>query len=161
MGGAWGPPGPQSLPVQVCQAGPGFLGSRQLSCPTAPCSGPPPPAAWSWHGTQMGSRKLSAGAWSAAGAVLRGRRNPRAPTGRLPYTAWGLTQPEEGQAESMSVSIETITAQGRALVCMGIWGLETSLLPAPGPGMGVKPHAQTCVPWAVMAGSRVQSKLWL
>lgn len=57
----------------------------------------------------------------------------------------------------MSVSIETITAQGRALVCMGIWGLETSLLPAPGPGMGVKPHAQTCVPWAVMAGSGVQA----
>ena len=94
--------------------------------------------------------------------MLRGRRNPRAPTGRLlPHTAWGLTQPEEGQAESMSVSIETITAQGRALVRMGIWGLETSLLPAPGPGMGVKPHAQTCVPWAAMAGSGAQSKLWL
>lgn len=46
----------------------------------------------------------------------------------------------------MSVSIETITAQGRALGSTGTWGLETSLLLALAPGMGAKAHAQTCVP---------------
>lgn len=75
-----------------------------------------------------------------------GRRNPRAPTGWPPHTARGLTQPEEGQAESTSVSIETITAQGRVLGRTGIWGLETSPLPALGPGMGLETHAQTRVP---------------
>lgn len=58
----------------------------------------------------------------------------------------------------MSVSIETITAQGRALVCMGIWGLNISASCSRA-RMGVKPHAQTCVPWAVMAGSGVQTAL--
>lgn len=112
-----------------------------------------------WH--SGGLQKTQCRGLVSRGGSAKGQKESKAPTGRLPNTAWGLTQPEEGQAESMSVSIETITAQGRALVCMGIWGLETSLLPAPGPGMGVKPHAQTCVPWAVMAGSGVQSKLWL
>lgn len=89
--------------------------------------------------------------------MSRGRRNPRARTGRPLHTAWELTQPEEGQAESMSVSIETIADQGRALGYTGTWGLETSLLPAPGPGMGVKAPTQTCAQ-EVMAGFGAQSK---
>lgn len=74
------------------------------------------------------------------------RRNPKASIGQLPHWVWAPTQPEEGQAESMSVSIETITAQGKALGCTGTWGLQAVLLPAPGPGMAMKARAQTCTP---------------
>lgn len=66
-----------------------------------------------------------------------GEKHPRASSGLLSLTAWGLTQPEEGQAESMSVSIETIAA----LDCTGTWGLTTSLLPAPGSGVVVRAPA--------------------
>lgn len=58
----------------------------------------------------------------------------------------------------MSVSIETITARGRALGGTGTWGLETSLLLALAPGMGAKAHAQTCTQ-EVMARLGAQSKL--
>lgn len=94
-----------------------------------------------WHSDEL--QKTRHRSW-AAGRLRR--RNPRAPTGQLPHRAWALTQPEEGQAESTSVSIETIAAQGRALGCTGTWGLNTFLLPDPGPGMVVKAYAQTCAP---------------
>lgn len=84
--------------------------------------------------------------WAAGGLCQEAEGTQGPCTGRLLHTARVLTQPEEGQAESMSVSIETTAAQGRALGCTGTWGLETALLPAPGPGMGVKAHVQTCVP---------------
>lgn len=93
----------------------------------------------------MSLRKIRHRNVGSGQAMLSGRRDPRAPTGWPLHRAWGLTQTEEGQAESMSVSIETTTAQGRALGRTGTGVL--SLLPVPWPGVGVKPHVQTRVPW--------------
>lgn len=93
----------------------------------------------------MSFRKLGTGHGQQAGCV-KGQKEPKGPHRAATPHSLGTDSARGGQAESMSVSIETIADQGRALGCTGTWGLETSLLPAPGPGMGVKDHAQTCVP---------------